>query len=135
MIIKQIPEIKTTLNPTNSLVTYNENSTDKTTQNSDNVIDKTIQNNNKELFKNKKNTNKNFGNTKTLRTTDNFTSTCVVHPRNKKNASANGKKARPRLTKRKNRKRSNKIITMRLRIGTTTTVVKRLGRTRPKTIK
>ena len=42
-----MPEIKTTLNPTNSLVTYNKNSTDKTTQNSGNVIDKTIQNNNK----------------------------------------------------------------------------------------
>ena len=73
-----MPEIKTTLNPTNSLVTYNKNSTDKTTQNSGNVIDKTIQNNNKELSKNKKNTNKNFGNTKTFRTTDNFTSTLRI---------------------------------------------------------
>ena len=54
LIIKQLTEIKTTVNPTNTLVTYNENSTDKTTQNSDNVIDKTIQNNNKEPFKNKK---------------------------------------------------------------------------------
>ena len=35
-------EIKATVNPTNTLVTYNKNSTDKTTQNSDNVIDKTI---------------------------------------------------------------------------------------------
>ena len=54
LIIKQITEIKNTVNPSNTLVTYNENSTDKTTQNSDNVIDKIIQNNNKELFKNKK---------------------------------------------------------------------------------
>ena len=92
MIIKQLTEIKTTVNPTNTLVTYNENSKDKTTQNRDNVIDKTIQNNNKELFKNKKNTNKNLANTKTLSTTDNFTSTCFEHPKNKKNASANGKK-------------------------------------------
>ena len=92
MIIKQLTEIKTTVNPTNTLVTYNENSKDKTTQSRDNVIDKTIQNNNKELFKNKKNTNKNLANTKTLSTTDNFTSTCFEHPKNKKNASANGKK-------------------------------------------
>ena len=56
LIIKQLTEIKATVNPTNTLVTYNKNSTDKTTQNSDNVIDKTIQNNNKEPFKNKKNT-------------------------------------------------------------------------------
>ena len=54
LIIKQLTEIKTTVNPTNTLVTYNENSTVKTTQNGDNVIDKTIQNNNKELFENKK---------------------------------------------------------------------------------
>ena len=47
-------EIKNTVNPPNALVTHNENSTDKTTQNSDNVIDKIIQNNNKELFKKKK---------------------------------------------------------------------------------
>ena len=59
LIIKQLTEIEVVINPTNTLVTYNENSTDKTTQNSDNVIDKTIQNNNKEPFKNKKNTNKN----------------------------------------------------------------------------
>ena len=38
------------------LVTYNENSTDITTQNSGSVIDKTIQNSNKEPFKNQKNT-------------------------------------------------------------------------------
>ena len=92
MIIKQLTEIKATVDPTNALVTYNENSKDKTTQNRDNVINKTIQNNNKELFKNKKNTNKNLANTKTLSTTDNFTSTCFEHPKNKKNASANGKK-------------------------------------------
>ena len=54
LIIKQRTEIKITVNPTNTLVTYNENSTHKTTQNSDNVIGKTIQNNNKEPFKNKK---------------------------------------------------------------------------------
>ena len=50
LIIKQLTEIKTTINLTYTLDTYNENSTDKTTQNSDNVIDKTIQNNNKEPF-------------------------------------------------------------------------------------
>ena len=54
LIIKQLTEIKTTINLTYTLDTYNENSTDKTTQNSDNVIDKTIQDNNKEPFKNKK---------------------------------------------------------------------------------
>ena len=55
LIIKQLTEVvKTTVNPTSTLVTYNENSKDKTTQNGDNVIDKTIENNNKELFKNKK---------------------------------------------------------------------------------
>ena len=54
LIIKQRTEIKITVNPTNTLVTYNENSTHNTTQNSDNVIGKTIQNNNKEPFKNKK---------------------------------------------------------------------------------
>ena len=54
MIIKQLTEIKTTVNPSNTLVNYSENLTDKTTQNSDNVIDKNIQNNNKEPFKNKK---------------------------------------------------------------------------------
>ena len=35
LIIKQLSEIKATKNPTNTLVTHNENSTDKTTQNSD----------------------------------------------------------------------------------------------------
>ena len=42
-MIKQLTEIKATVNVTNTLVTYNENSKDKTTQNSDNVIDKIIQ--------------------------------------------------------------------------------------------
>ena len=56
LITKQLTKIKATVNPTNTLVTYNKNSTDKTTQNSDNVIDKTIQNNNKEPFKNKNKT-------------------------------------------------------------------------------
>ena len=80
LIIKQqLTEIKTTVNPTNTLVTYNENSTNMTAQNCGNVIDKTIQNNNKEHFKNKKNTSKSF------------TSTCFKHPKNKKNASANRK--------------------------------------------
>ena len=51
--IKQLTEIKTTVSPTITLITYNENSTDKTTQNSNNVIDNAIQNNNK-TFKNKK---------------------------------------------------------------------------------
>ena len=53
LIIKQLTAIKTTVNPTNTLVTYNENSADKTTQNSDNVINKIIQINDKEPFKNK----------------------------------------------------------------------------------
>ena len=35
LIIKQLTEIKAIKNPTNTLVTHNENSTDKTTQNSD----------------------------------------------------------------------------------------------------
>ena len=54
LIIKQLTEIKTAVNPTNTLVTYNENSTDKTTQNGDSVINKIIQNNNKNLLKTKK---------------------------------------------------------------------------------
>ena len=48
LIIKQLTEIKATINPTNT------SGPDRTTQNSDNVIDKAIQNNNKEPFKNKK---------------------------------------------------------------------------------
>ena len=92
MIIKQLTEIKTTTNPTNTLVTYNESSKDKTTQNSDNVIDKTIlQNNNREPFKNKKNKNKKLANTKTMSTTDNFTSKCFEHPKKEKEESPNGK--------------------------------------------
>ena len=54
LIIKQLTEIKIKVNPTNTLGTYNENSTDKTNQNSNNVIDKIIQNNsNNVLFKHK----------------------------------------------------------------------------------
>ena len=49
LIIIPLTEIKTTVNPTSTLVTCNENSADKITQNSNNVLDKTIQNNNKEL--------------------------------------------------------------------------------------
>ena len=90
MIIKQLTEIKTRVNP-NTLVTYNENSKDKTTQNSENIIDKTFQNNNKKLFKNIKNTNKNLANTKTFSTTDNFTGTYFEHTKQEKNASTNGK--------------------------------------------
>ena len=52
--VKQMTEIKTMVNPTSMLVTFNEDSKDKNTQNSKNVIDKTIQNNNKELLKTKK---------------------------------------------------------------------------------
>ena len=118
LIIKQLTEIKATVNPTNTLVTYNKNSTDKTTQNSDNVIDKTIQNNNKEPFKNKKNTNKNLANTKTLSTTDNFTRTCLEHPKNEKYKSQNGKNTSEANEKKKQKKRK-KIITKRLQIGTT----------------
>ena len=64
LIITQLTEIKTTVNPISTLVTYNKNSTDKTTQHSNNVIDKAIENNNQELFKNKKNGSKNLPNTK-----------------------------------------------------------------------
>ena len=53
LTIKQLTEIKTTVNLISTLVTCNENSTDEITQNSNNVIDKTIQNNNQELLKNK----------------------------------------------------------------------------------
>ena len=58
-----------------------------------------------------------------MSTVDNFTSTCFEHPKNEKNAGANGK-TRRRLTKRKGRKRRKKIITMRLQIGITTTRTK-----------
>ena len=75
------------------------------TQNSNNVIDKTIQNNNKEFFKNKKNTNKNLADTKTLSTTDNFTSTCYEHPKNEKNARAKGKIISEANEKKKQKKR------------------------------
>ena len=75
------------------------------TQNSNNVIDKTIQNNSKEFFKNKKNTNKNLADTKTLSTTDNFTSTCYEHPKNEKNARAKGKIISEANEKKKQKKR------------------------------
>ena len=68
LIIKQLTEIKTTVNPSNSLVNYSENLTDKTNQNSGNVIDKSL------LKTKKTHTNKNLTNTKTLSTTDNFIS-------------------------------------------------------------
>ena len=88
LIIKQFTEVKTTVNPTSTLVSYNENSTDKTTQNSNNIItSKTTTKN----FKKKKNANKNLSNTKTLITTDTFTGTCFEHPINQKNAITNGK--------------------------------------------
>ena len=74
------------------------------TQNSNNVIDKTIQNN-KEFFKNKKNTSKNLADTKTLSTTDNFTSTCYEHPKNEKNESAKGKIMSEANEKKKQKKR------------------------------
>ena len=125
LIIKQLTEIKVTLNPTNTLVTYNKNSTDKTTQNSDNVIDKTIQNNNKEPFKNKKNTNKNLANTKTLSTTIILPAYVLSIPRTKSTRAKTEKTSR-RLTKRKNRKERKKIITKRLQIGTTRTEIIRI---------
>ena len=53
LIIKQLTEIQTTVNLTNTLVTQKENLRDKTSQNSDNIIDKKIQNNNEELFRKK----------------------------------------------------------------------------------
>ena len=104
-MIKQLTEVKTTVKPTNMLVTYDENSTDKTTQNSDSVIDKIIKNNNKEPFKNKKNTNKHLDKTKNLSTTANFSSTCFEHPKNEKNASANGKNASEASEKKKQKKK------------------------------
>ena len=97
LIIKQLTEIKTTVNLTNTLVTYNENSADKTTQNSDN-----------EPFKNKKNTNKNLANTKTLSTTDNFTSTCFEHPKNEKYESQNGKNTSEANEKKKQKKKERR---------------------------
>ena len=92
LVIKQLTEIKTTVNVTNTLVTYNENSKDKTTQNSDNIIDKTIQYNKQGNSEKQKISNKNLAYTKFLSTTDNFTNTCFEHPENEKNARANGKK-------------------------------------------
>ena len=104
LIIKQLTEIKTMINPTITLVTCNENSIDKTTQNSNNVIDKNIKNNNQELLKNKKNVNKNLSNTKTLTKTDTFTSTCFEHPINIKKASTNRKNT-PEANEKKNQKK------------------------------
>ena len=106
LIIKQLTEIKAIVNPTNTLVTYNKNS-DKTTKNSDNVIDKTILNNKKEPFKNKTNTNKNLANTKTLSTTDNFTSTYFEHPKNEKSESPNGKNTSEANEKKKQKKKKD----------------------------
>ena len=107
MIIKQLTQINNEANPTNTLVTYNENSTDKTTQNSDNVIDKITQNNDQEPFRNKKNTNKNLANTKTLSTTDNCTSTCFEHHKKEKNASAKGKNTSEANEKKKKKKKED----------------------------
>ena len=108
LIIKQLIEIKATVNSTNTLITYNKNSTDKITQSSDNVIDKTIQNNDKEPFKNKKNTNKNLANTKTLSTTDNFTSTCFEHRKNEKYKNQNGKNTLEANNNNNNKKKQKK---------------------------
>ena len=121
LIIKQLTEIKTTVNPTSTLVTCNENSRDKTTQNSNNVIDKNIKNNKQELLKNEKNANKNLSKTKTLNTTDTFISTCFEHATKTKRTQAQTEKTRQKLTKRKTRKRRKKIIAMALQIGTTAT--------------
>ena len=41
LIIKQLTEIKTTLNPTSASVAYSDNSVDTTIQNRNNVLDKT----------------------------------------------------------------------------------------------
>lgn len=41
LIIKQLTEIKTTLNPTSASVAYSDSSVDTTIQNSNNVLDKT----------------------------------------------------------------------------------------------
>ena len=109
MIIKHLAEIKATVNTTNTLVTYNKNSKDKT-----------IQITTKNFLKTKKTTNKNLANTKTLSTTDNFSSTCFEHPKNQKNANANGKDTSEANEKKKTEKRRKKIITVRLQIGTTT---------------
>ena len=106
LIIKQLTEIKTMVKPTSTLVTCNGNSKGKTTQNSSNVIDKTIQNNNKEfLKKQKKIANKSLANTKILRTTDNFTSTCFEHPVNEKIASTNGNNTSEASEKEKQKKK------------------------------
>ena len=110
LIIKQLTEIRSTVNHTSTLVTCNGNSTDRTRQNSNNLIHNTIQNDNfekKELLKNKENASKSFSSTKTLSTMDNFTSTCFEHPVNKKIASTTGKISR-KLVKKKESKRKQK---------------------------
>ena len=112
LIIKQLTEIKSTVNPTSTLVTCNGNSTDRTRQNSNNLIHNTIQNDNfekRELLKNKENANKSFPNTITLSTIDNFTSTCFEYPVNKKIASTTEKSSR-KLAKRNTRKGKKKVI-------------------------
>ena len=111
LIIKQLTEIKSTVNPTSTLVTCNGNSTDRTRQNSNNLIQNTIQNDNfekKELLKNKENANKSFSSTKTLSTMDNFTSTCFEHPVNKKIASTTGKISWKLVKKKENKKKTKK---------------------------
>ena len=113
MIIKQLTEIKSTVNPTSTLVTCNGNSTDRTRQNNNNLIHNTIQNDNfekKELLKNKENANKSFSSTKTLSTMDNFTSTCFEHPVNKKIASTTGKISWKLVKKKENKKKQKKRI-------------------------
>ena len=114
LIIKKLTEIKTTVNPISTLVTCNQNSTDKTTQNSNNVTDKTIQNNNQQLKK-KKYANKNLSNTKTLSTIDTFTSSAHVLsiPYMQRTQAW---KTRRMLMKRKTRKKRKKIIAMGLQI-------------------
>ena len=84
MIIKQLTEIKTTVNPASTLVVCNASLIDTSIQNRINVIDKAIQNK-------KKNANKNLANTETLNTTDNFTSSCLEHPIIEKHASTRRK--------------------------------------------
>ena len=105
MTIKQLTEIKTTVNTTSTLVTCEDNS-----------LDKTPQKNNKPPLKNK-NANKNLTNTKTLSTTDNFTCACQEHPINENIVSTNGKN-----TSKASEKSEKKIIVMRLQIGTATTM-------------
>ena len=118
LIIKQLTEIKSTVNHTSKLVTCNGNSTDRTRQNSNNLIHNTIQNDNfekKELLKNKENASKSFSSTKTLSTMDNFTSTCFEHPVNKKIASTTGKISRKLVKKKENKKKKRIIVNKKKR--------------------